>query len=127
VLSLGAPLGIAGDPALARDVGALLVHNPVGGPAGLTFSLAVHDEQEARSARERQAALVFVSPVRPTRSHPGRPALGQAEALRLARLAGCPAIALGGMDLISGAALMTQGFAGWAGIDCWTKGADGPP
>lgn len=120
-VALGAPLAVAGDQALAQELSAILLHNPKGASTGMPFSLSVHDEEEARIARARGAALVFVSPVHPTRSHPGAPALGQAEALRLARLAGCPAIALGGMDQASGAALVAQGFAGWAGIDCWTK------
>jgi thiamine-phosphate pyrophosphorylase len=64
---------------------------------------------------------VFVSPVFPTRSHPGRAALGVDRALALAELAGCPAIALGGMSAERFAALR-GGFYGFAGIDCWLKG-----
>jgi thiamine-phosphate pyrophosphorylase len=119
VLDLGAPLAMAGDEELARAAGAVLFHNPGDMPSDLPFSLSVHDEKEARRARDRGAALVFVSPVYPTRSHPGATALGDAEALRLATIAGCPAMALGGMDQAKGSALMARGFAGWAGIDYW--------
>jgi thiamine-phosphate pyrophosphorylase len=58
-----------------------------------------------------------VSPVHSTRSHPGQAPLGPAKALRIARAAGVPAIALGGMDAHKFARL--EGFHGWAGIDAW--------
>jgi len=61
-----------------------------------------------------------VSPVFATRSHPGRPALGAEEAARLAGIAGCPAIALGGMDRARFRAVAAA-FHGYAGIDCWLK------
>ena len=110
----GLVLAVAGDPALARSVDATFVHRPSGEP-GMPFTLPVHDEMEARTAADRGAALAFVSPVFPTRSHRGVPALGVEEATRLARLCGCPAIALGGMDAAR-FALLGDAFAGWAGI-----------
>ena len=85
----------------------------------LPFSRSVHNDAEARLAKADAAALVFVSPVFPTRSHPGAPALGIDEAGRLARIAGVPAIALGGMDRERFAALAERGFYGWAAIDAW--------
>lgn len=121
-MSLGAPLAVARDVALARSLSALFVHNPEGPYGDMPFSLSVHDETEAQRAAERGAALIFVSPVHATRSHPGAPALGEERALALARLSGCPAIALGGMDRERGLSLMQRGMAGWAGIDCWLGG-----
>jgi thiamine-phosphate pyrophosphorylase len=112
-------LAVAADPRLAKRLGALLVHNPLM-PTPLPASRSVHDEQEARAACEEGAALVFVSPIYRTRSHPEAPALGSERAARLARLAGCPAIALGGMTFGRFWELGDD-FHGWAGIDAWLK------
>lgn len=114
-------LCVAGDCNLARDVGAMLVHNP-NGPCLLPFSMSVHTAEEADHARRRGAALVFVSPVHMTRSHPGRPPLGPAGASRLALEAAVPAIALGGMNDAAFRALPAGVFHGWAGIDAWSDG-----
>jgi thiamine-phosphate pyrophosphorylase len=111
-------LGVAGSRSLARRLGAALVHNP-DGPGDLPASMAVHDEAEAEAARESDAALVFIAPVFPTRSHPDRPVLGIDRAAELALIAGCPAIALGGMDESRFLQLRERGFHGFAGIDCW--------
>jgi thiamine-phosphate pyrophosphorylase len=86
----------------------------------LPFSLSVHDEREALAAREAEADLVFVSPVYPTRSHPGAPALEPERASQLATIAGCPAIALGGMSFGKFWEL-GPAFHGWAGIDAWME------
>lgn len=116
----GLVLGVAGCRTLADELGATLVHNP-SAPGGLPASVAVHDEVQAAAAREMGAALAFIGPVFPTRSHPGRPALGEERAVELALRAGCPAIALGGMDENRFATLREHGFHGFAGIDCWLK------
>ena len=113
-------LAVARDPGLAEQLDAQLVQNPAK-PSELPFSLSVHDEQEARAAREAGASLVFVSPVYSTRSHPGAPALGVERAARLAEIAGCPAIALGGMTFGRFWEL-GPAFHGWAGIDAWMEG-----
>jgi thiamine-phosphate pyrophosphorylase len=120
-VALGSFVAVARDVALAKSVGAMFVHNPDGECLELPFSLSVHDAAEASRAAACGAALAFVSPVYPTRSHPGAPTLGEVGAIALADLCECPAIALGGMDRRRGAALMTRGFAGWAGIDCWLR------
>ena len=113
-------LAVAHDPDLARCLGAQLVHNPDSAVADLPFSRAVHSIGEAEAARAEGAALVFVSPVRPTRSHPDRNSLGRARAAKIARAAGVPAIALGGMDRLAWMG-MRDVFHGWAGIDAWLK------
>ena len=113
-------LAVARDSQLARRLGAQLVHNPDEEVADLPFSRAVHSIDEAEAARAEGAALVFVSPVRPTRSHPGREALGRARAAKIVKAAAVPAIALGGMDWLAWMG-MRDIFHGWAGIDAWMK------
>lgn len=112
-------LAIAADEGLARSLGADLVHNPAEPPLALPFSRSVHSMEEAEAAARDGAALVFVSPVRPTRSHEGRNPLGKPLALRIARAAGVPAIALGGMNAHNAHGFIRDGFYGWAGIDAW--------
>lgn len=114
----GLTLAVLHDGKLAHALGAALIHNPAAATS-LPFSRSVHDDAEARQARDDGATLVFVSPVFPTRSHPGAPSLGVDEAQRLARIAAAPAIALGGMNADSFAELAARGFYGWAGIDAW--------
>ncbi len=113
----GITLAVARDPDLATEVGADLLHNP-SAPTDLPFSRSVHSIDEAQSARRDGAALVFVSPVCATRSHPGQRPLGQAEAARIACVAEVPAIALGGMTA-SKFEKRRGDFHGWAGIDAW--------
>ena len=112
-------LAIAGDADLARKLGADLVHNPVEIPVDLPFSRSVHSLAEAEAAHANGAALVFVSPVRATSSHPGRKPLGPALARRIVEAVGVPAIALGGMDALHFTRFGRDGFYGWAGIDAW--------
>ena len=114
-------LGVSRDVGLARRLGAALVHNPAGPPGLMPHSRSVHDEGEAQAARAARAALVFVSPVFATRSHPDAAALGADQAAELALLSGAPAIALGGMDELRFRALHGRGFYGYAGIDCWLR------
>lgn len=116
----GLVLGVSGDVSLARQLGAALVHNPSRHPGLMPQSRSVHNETEAMAARGAGAAVVFVSPLFPTRSHPGRVALGEAEASRLALMAGGTAVALGGMDEQRFAGL-SKAFHGYAGIDCWLR------
>ena len=115
-------LAVGHDADLARSIGADLVHNPGEPVADLPFSRAVHSVEAARSARAEGATLVFVSPVRKTRSHPGQQPLSKAAARRIARAAGVPAIALGGMDRHAHME-MRDVFYGWAGIDAWLREA----
>ena len=96
---------LAGPPALARRWGAGGVHlrrhhakhAPQARRLGLIVSMPVHDPREAHAARRARADLAFVSPLHPTRSHPGAPALGRAAWLGLARLSGARPVALGGL------------------------------
>jgi thiamine-phosphate pyrophosphorylase len=116
-------LAVAGSVDLADMLGAALIHNP-DRSGKLPVSLAVHDEQEARIARKVGTALAFVAPIYPTRSHAGVVALGADLASQLAGMAGCPAIALGGMNAERFAELGATHpdiFHGYAGIDCWLR------
>ena len=119
----GLVLAVAQSRQLADELGAALVHNP-DGPGSLPCSMAVHDPHQADAARMAGAALAFVAPIYPTRSHPGAPHLGPHTAAELAKMVGCPVIALGGMDAARFDALQaaTSGaFYGYAGIDCWLR------
>ena len=82
-------------------------------------SAPAHDRREAIAAVRAGARLLFVSPLFPTASHPGAPALGAARAGRIARGLDVQAIALGGMDARRWRAARGAGFDGWAGIDAW--------
>ncbi|KQR83605.1 thiamine phosphate synthase [Sphingomonas sp. Leaf343] len=89
------------------------------GRAAGAYSWPVHDRTEALAARRAGAKMVMVSPVFPTRSHPGAGALGPAGAARIGRLADAPVIALGGMTERRWRRIARLGFAGWAAIDAW--------
>jgi thiamine-phosphate pyrophosphorylase len=127
---------LADAPALAKRWGADGVHlrqRHAGQAAqarrlGLALTMPVHGAGEARAARRAGADAVFVSPLHPTRSHPGAPALGTAAWLRLARQAGGQRIALGGMTPARARALTRQSAGsgvrpGWAAIDAWVERA----
>lgn len=76
-----------------------------------------HTLREAHTARGHGADLVFVSPIYPTRTHPGGRSLGPLRAATIARAAGIPAIALGGITQARFKRLKAMGFTGWAAID----------
>ncbi|WP_343888508.1 thiamine phosphate synthase [Sphingomonas oligophenolica] len=85
---------------------------------GLRTSPA-HSRAQAVTARRAGADIVFVSPVHPTRSHPGARSLGALRAAAIARGLGLKTIALGGMDSRRFGRLRGLGFHGWAAIDAW--------
>ena len=82
---------------------------------GLTAS--AHTLRELKAAERSGAAVVFLSPAFPTRSHPGARALGPVRFALIARQARIPVIALGGMDARKARRL--PHIYGWAGIDAW--------
>jgi thiamine-phosphate pyrophosphorylase len=81
-------------------------------------SAPAHDLAEIRAAERAGADFVFLSPVFPTRSHPGAEPLGPHRFAALACATRLPVIALGGMDEKRVRGL--RGAYGWAGIDAWT-------
>ncbi|QIG81714.1 thiamine phosphate synthase [Sphingosinithalassobacter tenebrarum] len=82
-------------------------------------TVAVHDRREAVAAMRAGADAVFVSPVFPTRSHPGAAALGRVRTGLLIRDMPMPVIALGGMNERRARGLRALGIYRWAGIDAW--------
>lgn len=76
-----------------------------------------HSVREAIVARRARADAVLVSPIYPTRTHPGARTLGPLRAAVIARAAGVPAIALGGMSKERFRRMKRLGFVGWAAID----------
>ncbi|HEV7659042.1 MAG TPA: thiamine phosphate synthase [Allosphingosinicella sp.] len=108
---------LAGPAELAQAWGADGSHGP-GRGQGLR-SAPVHDQAEIRAAERAGAALLFLSPVYATRSHPDARLLGLARFAWLARRTHLPVIALGGMDEARGRRLASFGAYGWAAIDAW--------
>ncbi|HEX8223186.1 MAG TPA: thiamine phosphate synthase [Allosphingosinicella sp.] len=89
-----------------------------GGRTGGFRSASAHDLAELKSAERSGARLVFLSPVFPTRSHPGARTLGPVRFGLIAGQARIPVIALGGMN--ARRARRLPHIYGWAGIDAWT-------
>ena len=80
-----------------------------------------HNRAELVAARRRGAALVFVSPVFATRTHPGSRPLGPVRFGLLVRNCGIPVAALGGMDARRFRRLRGFGAVGWGGIDAFAR------
>lgn len=81
----------------------------------------VHSRREAIAAVRAGADLIFVSPVFPTRSHPGARNLGPVRLGLMLRGINVPAIALGGMDAGRLRRLAPLELHGWAAIDAWIR------
>jgi len=111
--------------ARARALVLFAVDPPLPGAAGRhgrvarAMSWPAHDRAEALAGKRAGAALLFVSPLHPTASHPGASALGPRRARRIGAGLGLPMIALGGMTAKRWRRLRGAGFAGWAAIDAW--------
>lgn len=89
-------------------------------PGALTAP--VHSRREALAAKRSGAALIFVSPVYATQSHPGAAALGPVRFGLMKRGIDLPVVALGGMTERRWRALRTMHVHGWAAIDAWLCG-----
>jgi thiamine-phosphate pyrophosphorylase len=83
-------------------------------PAALRWIATAHNEAEIADANAKGASAVMLSPVFPTRSHPGAETLGVARFRTLAAQAEMPVIALGGMTAERARAI---GWPRWAAID----------
>lgn len=86
---------------------------------GGTLTWPAHDRRQAVAGAHLGATL-FVSPVFPTRSHPGTRSLGSARAAAMARGLKVPVVALGGMTPARFRRVRKLGFDGWAAIDALT-------
>ncbi|CAG0124903.1 CTP pyrophosphohydrolase [Rhodocyclaceae bacterium] len=102
----GARLLINADIELAREIGADGVHLNGGQLAELHERPAVewcaascHNATELRRAEELGCDFAVLSPVLPTLSHPGEPALGWEKFSRIAMGCSIPVYALGGLQL----------------------------
>ncbi|MBK1691298.1 Nudix family hydrolase [Ectothiorhodospira mobilis] len=126
----GARILLNADPETASAAGADGVHlngvrlarwaarglRPQGG--GLVAA-SVHDEVSLEQARCLGCDWIVISPVAPTATHPGGKPLGWNRFAELARAAGCPAYALGGMTpahIPRARACGGQGVAGIRGL-----------
>ena len=100
------------------------VHRPCGDrarAAGGLVTAAAHDRREVIRAFAQGADLVFLSPVFPTRSHPGAPTLGPMRFGLIARAAPGPVLALGGVGRREAAQLKSLGAFGFGAIDYWLR------
>lgn len=84
------------------------------------MTASAHSERELAEAFALGADLVFLSPVFPTRSHPGARALGPVRFGLIARKAAGPVLALGGMGPRNLRRLKPLGAAGYGAIDAWS-------
>lgn len=83
-------------------------------PPEVRWIATAHNEAEIGHANEYGASAVMLSPVFPTRSHPGNATLGIARFRDLAALSEIPVIALGGMTAERAREL---DWPRWAAID----------
>jgi thiamine-phosphate pyrophosphorylase len=84
----------------------------------LIRSAPVHDSAELHAAKK--ADLRLVSPIHPTRSHPGTRTLGHVHLGLLLGRDRHGIVALGGMNLARARSLRSLGIRRWAGIDGWS-------
>lgn len=108
---------LSGDAETALQWGADGIYGPppkLGGHSRLLRIATVHDAQEIAAAEAAGADAAMLSPVYPTRSHPGAAVLGIEGYRSLARTTSLPLIALGGMTTERAREL---GVARWAAID----------
>ncbi|ANJ67851.1 hypothetical protein A9404_11090 [Halothiobacillus diazotrophicus] len=92
---------------------------------GRWVTAAVHADRELHRANELRADAVFISPVLPTESHPGEPAMGWDGFAALTRAATMPTYALGGMSMGALSRVRALGGQGVAAIRAfWCRGAD---
>lgn len=109
---------LSGEPALAGEWGANGVYGDADSIAGADKNLlklaTAHDGDALAAAGRAGADGVFLSPVFPTRSHPGAAALGVHGFHVLAQQSPVPVIALGGMTKARAAEL---NWPRWGAID----------
>ena len=116
----GHVLLLAGSPTLARRWRADGVHGrlPRRSDIGrLLHGAPVHDAREIRQANRSGADLFFLSPMFPTRSHPGQGPMNAVQARRLAGLCNGAVIYLGGMNARRYRMRKNPLSHGWAAID----------
>lgn len=107
---------LSGDPATSEAWGADGVYGRLeaAAPRDLRWIATAHNADEIADAHARGASAIMLSPVFPTRSHPGGETLGAERFRALAGLSTIPVIALGGMNAERA---RTLGWPRWAAID----------
>jgi thiamine-phosphate pyrophosphorylase len=131
----GLRLMVAGDWRLAAEIGATGLHVPeqegltgLLAPAlgwarrrGILVTMACHSRQALSRARTIGVDAAFLSPAFSTDSHPGARFLGPLRWRLLARSAGLPCIALGGIDSVTVRKLNACPVAGYGAIQGWLR------
>lgn len=112
-------VAFAGTEDEARQAGAQAVYGADLRRSHLPRLYPVHNRAEIAAAERAGAALLLLSPVFPTRSHPNARTLGPYRFTRLAASTRIPVIALGGMTSPRFRRLQKFGAEGWAAIDAW--------
>jgi thiamine-phosphate pyrophosphorylase len=117
----GLILLLSGTPEQARQWQADGVYSAPNGrrQPRLLFAATAHDLNEIRKAERCGADLVLLSPLFPTRSHPGASALGIGKFAQLLHATRLPVIALGGVRARHRNMIEQIGAYGWAGIDAF--------
>jgi 8-oxo-dGTP diphosphatase len=98
---------------------ATLAGRPV--PAGKWFGASCHDAADVARARALGADYAVLGPVQATGTHPGAPVLGWEGFARLARYAGVPVYAIGGLGPADLATAWRHGAQGVAGISAYWR------
>jgi len=122
----GLVLLIAGDLKLAKRLGCG-AHLPEGlarklpsSPAGFIkdhlLTVAAHSPRAIAKAKMLNADALLLSPVFPTRSHPGAKTVGASQFRLWISRGRVPAYALGGVDITTSRTICVDGVAGFAGI-----------
>ncbi|MBX9745591.1 MAG: thiamine phosphate synthase [Hyphomonadaceae bacterium] len=118
--SRGLKLLIAADAELAARVGADGVHWPeqrlVPRSSEALMTASAHSAEAVGRAISAGADACVLSPIFPTASGSGHPPLGLFRASQIARAAGVPVIALGGINARRANLLAGRGFAGVAAV-----------
>jgi thiamine-phosphate pyrophosphorylase len=104
---------LAGEPRTARAWGAQGSYGPATGRGGLRLATA-HTLRELAAAHRSGAGAILLSPVFPTRSHPGSATLGAVRFRLLEARSRVPVLALGGMTPRTARRL---DWLRWAAID----------
>lgn len=83
---------------------------------GQWLAASCHNEEQLKAAEKAGMDFVTLSPVRPTKSHPGRLSMGQEKATELTRCSTVPVYWLGGLGRSDEALAIDCGAQGVAGI-----------
>ncbi len=86
------------------------------------ISASAHSARSLKHAENSKVDFILLSPIAPTKSHPGQIGMGFVKFARLARECHIPVIGLGGLTLQNILRLKSSGLAGIAGIEVFMNG-----